>query len=200
MRPWRLSTENPNLFHAARLMREEDDRQKQKIMHAAGMHIDEDQAPIAGSSNDRSSSTNKDNGSASGGGSGIAAESGLAGREQHQPQQQRGEYQSGPAVLPPNGREGGLTDVVATGSMNPYEGDGASVDGRHNDASPDAASTNSNHVCSDRERKVKGNDDGGEGEDGSHSGEVCGLDIENDVRKRVLDLVRVLRFKFLNPH
>lgn len=185
MRPWRLSTENPNLFHAARLMREEEDRQKQKIMHAAGMYIDEDQAPIAGSNsnNNRSSSTNKDNRSTTGGGSGGAAESGLVGREQHQPQQQRGEHPSDPPASLPNGREGDLADT-ATGSQ--AEGDGAVVDGGHNDTS-----TNSNRVCLDREGKDERNADGGEGKDGRYSGEVNGLDIENDARKRVLDLVRV---------
>lgn len=184
MRPWRLSTENPNLFYAARLMREEEDRQKQKIMHAAGMYIDEDQAPIAGSTNNRTSSTKKDNGSTTGGGSGVVSESGLASRAQNQLQRQRGEHMCDSAASPPNGREGGATDVT-TGDISPDKGEGGSVGGHHDDASPDQPSTNSDYVFSIRERKNEGKDD-------SYPGEVHGLDIENDVRKRVLDLVRLL--------
>lgn len=172
-------------------MREEEDRQKQKIMYAAGMYIDEGQAPIAGSSGNRSNSAKKDNRNATDGGNGIAVENGLASREQHPPQQQRGEHLSGPPVSPPNGREGDLTDV-ATDCQHPDVGDGASVDGRRNDTPPDAASTNRYLVCPDRERNHE------EGEDGSYSGEVHGLDIENDVRKRVLDRVRVVRLNLLN--
>ena len=186
VRPWRLSTENPNLFHASRLMREEEERQKQKIMHAAGMYVDEDQAPIAGGSNNRSNST-------AGGGGGSAAESGLAGRGQHQSQQHRGEHPSGPPASPPHGRDGDLAD---TGTGSQVEGDGAVVDGGPNDALDGAASTNSRQVCPDRGRKNERNPDAGEGEDGSYS--VTGLDIENDVRKRVLDLVRVVRFTLLD--
>lgn len=169
-------------------MREEEDRQKQKIMHAAGMYIDEDQAPMAGSSNNRNSSSNSnnDNGSTTGNGTGIASDSGLAGREQPQPQK---EYLSSPPVSLPNGREGDLSDAAA-GSQ--AEGDGAVVEHGHNDAPPGAASTSSNQACPDSERKGQEDADGGEGERVSHSGEVFGLDIEDDVRKRVLDLVRVV--------
>lgn len=176
MRPWRLSTEKPNLFYAARLMREEEDRQKQKIMHAAGMYIDEDQAPIAGSS------SNRDNGGTTGGGSRVAAENGLAGRDQLQPQQQRGEHLFGPPVSPPEGR----ADIADTATGSQTEVDGAGVDVRHDDEPSGAASTNSN-----RGGKDKRDIDGGEGEDDRFSGEAQGLDIENDVRKRVLDLVGV---------
>lgn len=176
-------------------MREEEDRQKQKIMNAAGMYIDEDQAPIAGSSNNNRSSsttnTNKDNGSNTGSGSGVAVKSGLAGREQPKNQQPRGEHMSGPPGSPPSRREGGLTDAA---NASQIEGDGAVVDGGHNDASPGAASTTkTNQVFPGRERKNGGNADG---EGGSYSGEVHGLDIENDVRKRVLDLVRAGWFAF----
>ena len=149
-------------------MREEEDKQKQKIMYAAGMHMD-DQAPIAGTS---SSSNNKGKGNLANGGSG-------------------GVEEGGPCLetMRPNGEEGATENT----GVVPLDGDGARAEGRASDSPPDGTAAKSS-----REEKFAGVDqgsDGGEGAggaggDGGYAGEKFGLDIENDVRKRVLDLVR----------
>jgi len=163
-------------------MREEEERQKQKIMYAAGMYID-DQAPITGTTTDGSSSSssgNKGKGNPAGGGSGSVAEGGP----------------TGSATMDPDGEEGAADKC---GVVN-HDGGGASADGRASDSPPDATAAKSSrenkgggvgHGGDGGEGGAGGGWGGGGGGNGSYSGEQFGLDIENDVRKRVLDLVRV---------
>ncbi|CAM9383408.1 unnamed protein product, partial [Ectocarpus fasciculatus] len=187
VRPWRLSTEHPNLFRAASLMREEENRQKEKIMYAAGMHIDA-QAPIADTgatttSRDISANTNQK--------AGVAATT--AATEGGQKRENLG------LISPADGREGPV------GTSSQHGGDGSGGDRLANDAPGAEAEADpdidyrvqSPSGVFDPEpmgRSVPGQGHGsstgqGAGERGWLQEDLHGLDIENGVRKRVLDLV-----------
>lgn len=195
VRPWRLSTEHPNLFRAASLMREEEDRQREKIMYAAGMHIDA-QAPIADTG---ATTTSRDNSANTNQKAGVAATT--AATEGGQKRENAG------PMSPADGREG-PTALVGTSSQ--HRGDGSGGDRLANDAhgaEAEADPDRDDRVQSpsgvfDREtmggsvpgqghESSSGQGTGKDGSSGWSQGDLHGLDIENGVRKRVLDLVRL---------
>ncbi|CAM9590469.1 unnamed protein product [Scytosiphon promiscuus] len=189
VRPWRLSTEQARLFYPAMIMREEEDRYRQKVMNAAGLYID-DQAPIAGMVSTITSKT--------------------AGAPNKEPDWKGGNHNestSSAKTSPTRDRR----NPPSLGDVTPQENHEARGDRlvRHSsgaEAASPADQTNGFHPQSltgiPDNGKAEGDSSFGRGTGGEEGGgdggragsarsqlEPYGLEFENDVRKRVLDLV-----------
>lgn len=175
MRPWRLATENSNLFHPAKLMREEEERRREKVLQAAGVFLGGDgKAPIANLSHMNSSVDTRAS-------------------------RQRGE---GPAAAPPKGEGATAMSHQVDAAGEQPSGDGlnrsrATFSGQNAESSGlgrEEEGGTAGPGYGEEDAVVEGG--------GASSGPtVWGLpnfDVESDVQKRVLDLVS-LHFYYVVP-
>lgn len=189
LRPWRLSTEQSRLFCPAMIMREEEDRYKQKVMSAAGLYID-DQAPIAEMVSTNAGTSATETAGKSGQHTGSAAKTSPTGdRGNHgftgDTTRQDDDGPRGDRLV------GDSPGAAATAAAAASADDRTSDVHRQNASGvPDSDNVEGDGCLGQGRGKGGGEEAGGRACDARSQGEPHGLEFEDDVRKRVLDLVR----------
>lgn len=163
LRPWRLTAENPDFFHPATLLRLVEDKRREKILKASGTCMGTNhQAPIANLGTSRIGGKGKGSG---GEGARVAPPPSAEGFG--------GSPQAHTAVGQPNG--GGTRDSPCSSTTSEYV---------------EPCSYGFGGMGSGSNAHKSGGEGGAAGRGGGVYSRGPSLDIEVDVRKRILELVR----------